>query len=87
MRIDWSTKGVLTVIAVLLGVIAIRPYVSPDTVARAQGSFAGVQVAGSAGGPAFWDTRTGDIWMYPSWATQPHHYRLAKAGASLTEVR
>jgi hypothetical protein len=43
MRIDWYTKGVLTVIAVLLGVIALRPYVSPDAVAHAQGSFAGVQ--------------------------------------------
>ena len=41
MRIDWYTKGVLTIIAILLGAIALRPYVSPDAV-QAQGSFAGV---------------------------------------------
>ena len=64
MRIDWYTKGLLTVIAVLLGVIAIRPYVSPDAVAHAQGSFAGVHSGPARQQPRFFDTRTGDIWGY-----------------------
>jgi len=41
MRIDLYTKGVLTVIAVLLAVIAFRPYVSPDAVVQAQGRLPG----------------------------------------------
>jgi hypothetical protein len=43
MRIDLYTKGVLTVIAVLLAVIACKQYVSPDAVVQAQGAFARVQ--------------------------------------------
>ena len=61
MRIDWYTKGVLTVIAVLLGVMAVRPYVSPEAV-QAQGPFAGVEYPNNGGTPAFFDTRAGDFW-------------------------
>ena len=62
MRIDWYTKGVLTVIAGMLGVIALRPYVSPDAV-QAQGSFAGVQFSS---GPVFFDSRSGEMFIYPN---------------------
>jgi hypothetical protein len=61
MRNDWYTKGVLTVIAVLLGVIALKPYVSPDAVAHAQGSFAGVEFSAGPSGLDFFDTQTGEI--------------------------
>jgi len=62
MRIDWYTKGVLTVIAALLAVIALRPYVGPEVV-QAQGAFAGVQFAEySNGSYGFFDARTGEIW-------------------------
>jgi hypothetical protein len=84
MRIDWYTKGVLTVIAILLGVIALRPYVSPDAVVHAQGSFAGVQ----ANANLFFDTRTGDIWDYNynnGGLTQ--HLHLTKLGAPLGVVK
>jgi len=64
MRIDWYAKGVLTAIAVLLAVIALRPYVHPDAV-QAQGSFAGVQFAkGPNTDYYFFDSRTGDLWTY-----------------------
>ena len=63
MRIDWYTKGVLTVIAALLAVITFRPYVSPDAAAQAQGPVAGVQY-GDYGGDNFFDTRTGELWRY-----------------------
>jgi hypothetical protein len=46
MRIDLYTKGVHTVIAALLAVIAFRPYVSPDAVVQAQGAFVGVLFSG-----------------------------------------
>jgi hypothetical protein len=73
MRIDWYTKGVLTVIAVLLAVIALRPYVSPGAVAHAQGSLAGVQIwYGDVASPKFFDARTGDVWD-----TQPENSSLS----------
>jgi hypothetical protein len=53
MRIDLYMKGVLTVIAVLIAVIAFRQYVSPDTVVQAQGAFTGVQFSGGQPSPSF----------------------------------
>ncbi len=82
MRIDWYTKGLLTVIALLLGVIALRPYISPNVVAHADGSFAGVQFSGSG----FFDSRTGDIWGYYD-GDHPTHTRVAKLGAPLVKVK
>jgi|HubBroStandDraft_6_1064221.scaffolds.fasta_scaffold4432775_1 hypothetical protein len=87
MRIDWYTKGVLTVIAVLLGVIAIRPYVSPDAVAHAQGSFAGVQFASSEGIHfSFFDSRTGEVWNYVNWKPMTS-WRLHQLGQPMTPVK
>jgi hypothetical protein len=88
MRIDWYTKGVLTVIAVLLGVIALRPYVSPDAVAHAQGSFAGMQYGGGKFNPEFFDSRTGDMYDYEEgFFKTPLHLRMTKPGAPLVEVK
>jgi hypothetical protein len=87
MRIDWYTKGVLTVIAVLLGVIALRPYVSPDAVAHAQGSLSGVQVwYGDVASPKFFDPRTGDVWGY-STGKPESRYRLTGVGAPLVKEK
>ena len=86
MRIDWYTKGVLTVIAVLLGVIAIRPYVSPDAVAHAQGSFAGVEFTDESG-PSFFDTRTGDYWGYDVSGHLTGHLKLVKLGGPMLKEK
>jgi hypothetical protein len=86
MRIDLYTKGVLTVIAVLLAVIAFRPYVSPDAVVQAQGLFAGVQFTGFNGGAYFFDTRTGDVWN-STVNQKPQHYRLTKLDAPMVETK
>ena len=81
MRIDWYTKGVLTVIAVLLGVIAIRAYVSPEVV-QAQGSLSGVQVwYGDVASPKFFDPRTGEVWGYSGGKLEAK-YRLSGVGAA-----
>jgi hypothetical protein len=88
MRIDLYTKGVLTVIAVLLAVIAFRPYVSPDAVVQAQGSFAGVQFSGAPNnGFAFFDPKTGEIWEYfPNAETVPRR-RLTTLGQPLVKEK
>lgn len=84
MRIDWYTKGVLTVIAVLLGMIALRPYVSPDSVAHAQGPFEGVQFAkGPNTDYYFFDARNGDLWTYKNGLNEATARRLTKFGEPL----
>ena len=86
MRIDWYTKGVLTVVAVLLAVIAFRPYVSPDTVVQAQGPFTGVQFTGGPSGYySFFDTRTGDVYSY--FANGDPHFRLTKLDAPPVKMK
>jgi len=61
MRPDIYTKAVLTVIAVMLTVIAVKPLISPDTTASAQsGQFVGVQY----GNLDFFDSRTGEVFSF-----------------------
>jgi hypothetical protein len=63
MKPDLYTKAVLTVIALALTVIACNQYVNPRLTANAQAGFSGVQFSW-AGGPEFFDTRTGEVWQY-----------------------
>ncbi len=79
MRIDLYTKVVLTVIAGLLGVIALRPYVGPEVV-QAQGAFAGVQYSALGVGFSFFDPRTGDLWVYNSGGSLAGNQRLTRLG-------
>jgi hypothetical protein len=60
-------------------VIAFRPYVSPEGVVQAQGSFAGVQFTGGGYPESFFDTRTGEIYHYDSGGVGK--LRLTKLGA------
>ena len=87
MRIDRYTKGVLTVIAVLLGVIALRPYVSPEAVAHAQTTFAGVEFSAGPGGLDFFDTRTGEIWGYSSAGPFSEKLRVTRLGQPLVKEK
>ena len=90
MKPDLYTKALLTVIAIMLSVIALRPMVSPEATAQAQGSFAGLIPAGPY---AFFDTRTGDLWDYTyhgeNTAKQLDvwHYKMTRPGAPLTPVK
>jgi hypothetical protein len=67
MRIDIYTRIILTVIALFLAVIALRPFVQPAAVrAQASAPLAGVQfIPESASFDAF-NTANGDVWLY-SW--------------------
>ena len=64
MRTDTYTKAVLTVIAFLLLLIACNQYVNPESKARAEGPFAGLQFSATIGQIYLFDTRSGDIWGY-----------------------
>jgi hypothetical protein len=63
MKPDIYTKVVLTVIAVVLIVIAGNQYISPRVTARAAGQFSSVQATGTRGS-VFFDSNTGEIWVY-----------------------
>ena len=63
MRIDTYTKTILTLIALLLAIVVLRPVFEPPT-ASAQSAFAGIQFLGGPDNLMTVDTRTGDIWHY-----------------------
>jgi hypothetical protein len=63
MRTDLYTKTILTIIALLLAVIVLKPFVTPS-IANAQTSLNGIQVSFGGTGLWFFDTKTGDIWVY-----------------------
>ena len=80
MRIDLYTKAILTIIALLLAVIALKPLFQPQP-AMAQGNFSSVQFSSSPGGLKFFDTRTGEIWLYQENGGQMYqHFKITQLG-------
>jgi hypothetical protein len=85
MRIDLYTKTVLTVIALLLSVIALKPIFQPAP-AMAQGKFTGVEFASSSGRLFFFDSRTGHIWTYfHENGSGGENFTLTELGKPLTQ--
>ena len=86
MKNDVVSKLLLSIIAIALVAIAIRPYVAPDS-ARAQAATAypvyiepGVQMLKSSDGSKqlygrmVVDLRTGKIWGFPTMTTDPYPF-------------
>jgi hypothetical protein len=84
MKLDWITKALLTIIAALLGVIALRPVMQPAPV-RAQTEEGypfyvepGYTMLRKPDGTAqlygkmIIDMRNGDIWGFPTLAQGPY---------------
>jgi FlaG/FlaF family flagellin (archaellin) len=86
MKIDTCTKAILTVIAVMLTVIALRPLVSPESASAQAGAFTGIQYSHAQGDYTFFDSRTGDIWVYVADGTILTS-RVTKLGAPLLTKR
>lgn len=63
MHIDLYTKTILTLIALLLAVMALKPFVQPTGV-KAQSSLNGIEFSFGGTGLWFFDTKSGDIWGY-----------------------
>jgi uncharacterized membrane protein len=86
MKADLYTKAVLTVIAFMLVMIGCHQYVSPTTTVNAEGQFAGVQFTGPT--PfSFFDTRTGQVWVYYPNGGTLKKYRLTGIGGALVEAK
>ncbi|MFZ0960934.1 MAG: hypothetical protein WAO35_08510 [Terriglobia bacterium] len=77
MKIDGFVKFLLLVIAIFLGIIALRPYVAPPRVeAQSTGAYYPMYIehgfvwlpspkGGSVAGRLVLDLRTGNIWGFP----------------------
>jgi hypothetical protein len=75
MKPDLYTKVALTVIAFMLVMIGCHQYVSPATTVKAEGPFANVQFnCDTRGDACFFDTRTGELFMYETYNTEPARY-------------
>jgi len=85
MRPDIYTKAVLTVIAIMLTLIALKPLISP-AIAEAQGPLNGLQFGvinydRGLDKKFFFDPRTGDIWSYLG--KEVDHQKLTRPGSPL----
>ena len=67
MRIDLYTKTILTLIALLLAVIALKPMIHPTVTAQAQSPSANVEFMGGFGLITM-DKITGKVWIYDATA-------------------
>ncbi|HLJ30725.1 MAG TPA: hypothetical protein VKY85_28735 [Candidatus Angelobacter sp.] len=87
MRTDTYTKIVLTIIAVMLTLIACNTVVNPEKTASAEGPFAGVSFTMSSGIWTFFNSKTGEVWVYkdhsPGRVYLDAKYKLVKLGDPL----
>ena len=79
MRIDFYTKTILTLIALLLTVIVVKPILQPQAT-MAEGKYAAIQFSYSGGNHAFFDTRSGDVWEYGDNGQFHQHYKVHEFG-------
>ena len=79
MRADIYTKTVLTLIALLLAVIALKPLLLPQA-AMADGAYGGIQFSYSGGNHAFFNATTGDVWEYGDHGNYKSHYKVHELG-------
>ena len=79
MRIDLYTKTILTLIALFLAVVAMKPIFQPQSVSAA-GDYVGVQFSYSGNNHAFFDTRSGDVWEYGDNGHFKQHYKVKELG-------
>ena len=84
MKIDWFVKCLLLIIAILLGIIAQRPYVAPPVVkAESVGTYyplyiepgpvslPGRDALGNVLGRVVVDLRNGNVWGFPELSSGP----------------
>jgi hypothetical protein len=79
MRFDVYTKTIVTIIALLLAVMVLKPIIQPQT-AIADGGFAGIQFSYSGGNHAFFNANTGDVWEYGDHGDFRNHYKVHELG-------
>ena len=87
MRTNWRTVVVSCVLSVVITLV-IAGWVFRSAPVEAQSRFSSIQFARSEGGWWFFDTRTGDIWVYDEGKKVPlWHFRLTQLGAPLEKMK
>jgi hypothetical protein len=84
MRIDLYTKTILTLVVLLLAVIAFKPIFQPLPVA-AQSSLSGVQISGGFGAIVVFDSKSGEVWVYPQSGVPQFQGKLVQVGKPLAK--
>jgi hypothetical protein len=79
VRIDFYTKTILTLIAMLLLVLVLTPVFQSQT-AKAAGAFTDIQFSYSGGNHAFFNVNTGDVWEYGDHGDFRNHYKVHEFG-------
>ena len=88
MKTDAFTKILLLVIAIFLGIIALRPLVQVGTVQASSGSFGYLKSLAGSSGIRLMDTRNGDVWYYDFYRDKVvYKGRLVELGKSLVKHR
>jgi hypothetical protein len=93
MKNDLYTKAVLTVIAVSLVVIALKPIIHPEIASAQTGAFSGVQMSAAFSQGTglyfmFFDPKTGRMWRYRE--NDPavfSGHQLTKLGEPFTDIK
>jgi hypothetical protein len=80
MRIDLYTKTILTLIALLLAVIVLKPIFQPQATMADDRDYARIQFSYSGGNHAFFDSRSGDVWEYGDKGQFRQHYKVHEFG-------
>jgi len=80
MRIDLYTKTILTIIALLLAVIVLKPIFQPQATLADDRDFGRIQFSYSGGNHAFFDSRSGDVWEYGDKGQFRQHYKVNEFG-------
>ena len=92
MKIDLYTKVFLTVIDLALVGNLLKPVLKPSTVqAAGEGKFGHVQVLQGFMGLLFFDTKTGDLWLYNGGASPKEskvsRIKIVELGQPLQEIK
>ena len=80
MRIDLYTKTILTIIALLLAVIVLKPIFQPQATMADDRDFARIQFSYSGGNHAFFDSHSGYVWEYGGDGKFRQHYKIHELG-------
>jgi hypothetical protein len=80
MRIDLYTKTILTIIALLLAVVVLKPIFQPQPIMADDRDYARIQFSYSGGNHAFFDSRSGDVWEYGDKGQFRQHYKVHEFG-------
>lgn len=89
MKVDFYTKAILTLIAIFLGVLSLRPIIEPEgAFAGASDKFGNLAFASYEDHVLFFDRKTGDVFNYfIGRSIKPYFGRIVELGEPLVKPK